>query len=1089
MLKSYNHIDELDKATLTDDDEFLEDAAAFLRERGGYDKPMSSGQIFDNFMEHMRFQDSNEITALRDLEYAQSANLEGKQRFGRLMDAYDKVDDVSWRMVGDYAEAVARAPSTYLGLISGGTGKAASVAATQAAKLGIRKVLNGAIKQAGKAAVVEGAIGLGQGAVQGATRVEAGMKDESILARSLTTGVASAAGGGLLNFGVGALGGIGKVGKLDVGKAIPLSQRQADAAAELRAKADLASAEIAKKAAEKTKTVLKEAGADKVSKVKGVLNALDADDVAAGRKLKMGLSKSDSLTAALGPEVVDNIAAAAISVSDKLQLKEGDRITTGIFNLIRDGNLDEVKVVNDILKEHNITIDQFSLMYVSELSDAGKKLNTQSQIKRLLKDIDELHQAGMTAYTAKDAKDIVEKGVDATATQNILNKARDLDKLGIGLMTAQPATTMRNNIGGGFRMAVDATVRTMDNVIHKGVWSTMSDAQKKLSVEDSLTQQYGRAEAQNIMRSAETNPQILEDLYSKYARGSQGIFSGTGDVAKYVFNPYEGKVVRNLFEESFPEEGERLFRQAADIESRKGESAFAKVGRKVNILNTMSDNMFKQGVLAASISRSLKDKGLNLNEIIEQGKFNQIPQEVFEKAVKDAYEFSYQSNFRGESGLFAGIAKYGVKAQEKAPFIVSAFMPFPRFVANQLKFQYEHMPVIGLLDTVGSKTKFMERLPKQLAGTSALTAAYMWRVEQGPEAEWFEIKRDGDKYINGKAIYGPIAPFMVVADMIYRTQNGTLPPSISKYYGRAVIEATLGSTFRTGLGLAGIESLFNGNISNLAVDDFSEALGTFLGRHTIPAGVAKDLYSQFDPQSKLVPATRTGEENWFDYLYKATTRNLPDVPLASWTGLKTMDYDTPAVSPFMTGPLTAVSPIEKQLFGATVTKKSPLMREMSRLGLVYPDLYAKDSDDKIDFYTRQELSRAGGAQNMNEVLTKIVQSDEYRRASQAEQIKFLKSTSTSLRESAKKVAKGRLKSEAARRGDPFSRVEIADWDKIPKGDKAIINQYYQEEFGTGNSIAEDKDLFIYQGDKKINVLTWALSVAPNIRSLDISKAR
>ena len=165
------------------------------------------------------------------------------------------------------------------------------------------------------------------------------------------------------------------------------------------------------------------------------------------------------------------------------------------------------------------------------------------------------------------------------------------------------------------------------------------------------------------------------------------------------------------------------------------------------------------------------------------------------------------------------------------------------------------------------------------------------------------------------------------------------------------------------------------------------------------------------------------------------------------------------------------------------------MREMSRLGLVYPDLYAKDSDDKIDFYTRQELSRAGGAQNMNEVLTKIVQSDEYRRASQAEQIKFLKSTSTSLRESAKKVAKGRLKSEAARRGDPFSRVEIADWDKIPKGDKAIINQYYQEEFGTGNSIAEDKDLFIYQGDKKINVLTWALSVAPNIRSLDISKAR
>ena len=1096
MLKAYNHIEELDKETLMSDDEFVSDASAFLRDRGGYEDAMDSGLVFDRFMEHMRFQDSNEITALRDLEYAQNTNLEGKQRFGRLIDAYDKVDDISLRMVADYAEAVATAPSTYLGLISGGTGKVAAVAATQTAKLGLRKVLNTAVRSAGRAAVTEGAIGLVQGGVQEGTRVSTGLQDSFDGTRTLATGIASAAGGGLLNFGVGALGTLGKtkIGPLnlgDVGAAVPLSQRQADKAAELRAKADIASSELAQTAALKSEEVLKNTSKERVNKVKNVLNALDANDVAAGRKLKMGLSESDSLTSALGPEVIKNIAAAAIRVSDKLNIGENDRITTAIFSLVRDDELglQKMKDINNILKEHNLTSDQFSLMYLSEVSDAGKTLNAQSQVKRLLKDIDELNNAGLAAFNSKEAKEIVEKNVESVAYMKILNKARDLDKFGIGLMTAQPATTMRNNIGGGFRVAVDATVRTMDNAMQKGVWSIMSDAAKKESVESSLVLQYGAKEASNIMRSAENNPKVLEGLYDKYARGSRSIFSGSADMAKYMFNPYEGKVIRNLFEESFPEEAERLFRKAADIETRRGESAFAEWGRKVNIFNTMSDNMFKQGMLSASISRSLKDRGINLSDMIEQGKFNQIPTDVFDKAVKDAYEFSYQSNFRGEKNLFSLIARGGAAAQNTVPFLVSAFLPFPRFVANQLKFQYEHMPVMGLLDTIGSKEKFLQRAPKQLAGLSMLTAAYAWRAEQGPEAEWFEISRDKENFINGKAIYGPLAPFMVVADMIYRYKNDTLPQNMTKYYGRAVLEATLGSTFRTGLGLAGVEALFNGNIENSSSDDFMKGIGSFLGRHTIPAGVAKDLYSQFDPESRMVPTSSTGDEDWFDYIAKGVTRNFPDLPLGSITGLPISDYDTPAVSPYLSGPLKSISPIEKQIFGATVTRKSPLMKEMSRLGMEYIDLYKRDSDDKIDFYTRQELSRSGGVHNLNEVSNKVINTPEYKSASQAEQIKFLNKLSTSVITGAKNVAKTRLKGEANRKGAPYSRVEIASWDTVSKGDKEIINQYYREEFGSARSIAEDKDLFIYQNNRKINVLAWAVSVAPSVRSLDISQAR
>ena len=92
--------------------------------------------------------------------------------------------------------------------------------------------------------------------------------------------------------------------------------------------------------------------------------------------------------------------------------------------------------------------------------------------------------------------------------------------------------------------------------------------------------------------------------------------------------------------------------------------------------------------ILATLEDHYKDRGINLSDMIEQGKFNQIPTDVFDKAVKDAYEFSYQSNFRGEKNLFSLIARGGAAAQNTVPFLVSAFLPFPRFVANQLKFQY-----------------------------------------------------------------------------------------------------------------------------------------------------------------------------------------------------------------------------------------------------------------------------------------------------------------------------------------------------------------------------------------------------------------
>ena len=1012
MLKAYNKIEELDKETLASDPEFLEDASLFLREREGLSPTASPDEVYNSFMEHMRFQDVNEVTALRDLEYAQNSDLEGKQRFGRLIDAYDKVnEDVSGRMMWDYAEGIISAPSTYLGLVTGGAGKAASVAGTQAAKLGVRKLVHEGLKSAGKAAIVEGAVGAATGATQTDVRVETGVEEEFTNTRALVSGLGAAAGAGILNFPVGML-----------------NAKRASKANELLESAKIKQAEKATQASEKTAEVLGKASSKEVKEVRNVLEALDPTKVAEGRRLKKNLNPSDSLEAAIGAETVDNIAAAAIRVKKKIKLKEGERITTAIHRLIDEDKLPELADVNKILDEHNLTSDQFSLVYLAEISDAGRTLSSQSQVKRalgasrtarqpqekLIDELDSLHRKGVSPLSAEDAKDL------GKARQYV----QDLDRLRLGLMTSQLATTMRNNLNGGMRIATDAVTRTFDNIVNA------------------------------------RNP-----------------LDGTRDMVKYMLNPYEGKVVRQMFAENFPEESAKLFREAADLSAKtSGETALATIGRKVNFLNTASDNMFKQAMLSASLKRRLSDSGLDLNDVIAKGEFSKIDDEILKGAIEDSLEFTYQKSMKGDDWFSKG-ARGVIKAHQEVPFVVSAFMPFPRFVANQLKFVYEHAPLIGMLplDRLGSrlparttKEYIKDKLPKQMTGAMMLTGAYMWRAKQGDTNYWYEIDDGQGNVIDGRAVYGPFAPFMLAADLMYRYQRGTMPTSIHNYV-RDTTQALLGSTFRAGVGLYAIDKLYQDAASGKGQKIIAETIGNIANTFTLPAATVKDFYGQFDPESRKIPETRDGDsDNFFDIIYRRSTRSLPDFPLNG--------YDTAALSPFETGDLSAVNPMEKQIFGFGKRKKNILTAELAKLNFTPYDLYKREQNDTYDLYTRQELSRDEGYLNLEQRMKQLILSDEYDRLSNEEKRDILKREASKVISEAKQMAQTRMEREADTKGLPYSEFDEFSFERASSILQARINSEYRRNFG-GKSVSEDKDKTIVINGKEVNVMQWAASRA------------
>ena len=1028
MLKDYNKRDELTREQLASDPDFIADASYFLRERDG-ETLLTTDEVYDKFMEHMRYQNVNEITALRDLEYAQNSDLQGKQNFARLIDAYDKVnEDFSGRMMMDYAQGIATAPSTYLGLITGGTGKAAAVAGTQAAKIGVRKALSSVFKSAVglpsavKAAAVEGAIGTGQALAQEETRVQTGLQEDIRGEQVALTGGLSALTGGIM-------GGI-------AGKA---QSKQGKAADELYEQSQIAAANRANEASEKSQEVLKTASPDKIKEVKEVLNELDPTKVAVGRRLKRDLLPGDTMEAALGSEVTENITAAAIRIKDEIDLNPGERITEGISRLIREGKMDDITEVRQILKEHNLTPDQFSLVYYAEMSEAGRKLGQAGQVRkalggrpvknvvdRVIDDIDELQGAGLSPITGKEAEDIVKN-------RKAFQYVKDLDSLRLGLMTSQLATTMRNNINGGFRIGIDATTRAIDNMINF------------------------------------RNP-----------------FDGTFDVAKFAMNPYEARVIRQVYAEEFPEDAARLFREAADLASLTGsETALATIGRKANFLNTASDNYFKQAVLSASLKRRLADKGQNLYDIIRKGEFKDIDDDILKGAVDDALEFTYQSSFKGDDA-FSKKTRGFLQLHRDAPFVVSMFMPFPRFIANQLKFTYEHAPLIGLLplDRIGSKlptrtTKeyFKDKAPKQVTGAMMLGAAYAWRLKQGETNNWYEFKTNDGKVVDGRPVYGPFSPFMLAADLIYRYKNGTMPTSI-KTYVRDSMQALLGSTFRTGMGIYALDQLYQDLDSGKSAKAVGETIGNILNTFTIPASVVRDFYGPTDPRNRIVPETREGDYgvDFFDIVGNTAVaragRSLP--PFLS------DETARPARSPFQTGPLMSINPIEKQLFGlAKREQKNTLQQEMARLNMQPFELYRRQPNQELDMYMRQELSREDGVLNLSDRMAKIIRSPEYRKKSVEGRRIALKDAVRDVINQAKERATVRIEREADMKDLPYTSVDVTSWERTDPLKKAEVEREYQEKYG-GDSVSSDKDRTIAIRGKDMNVLQWALERASQL---------
>ena len=987
MVDYTQRAEETDFVSLVEDDEFKADLVKFFS--GGrykYSKEEMLDKGFDglakDFITHMRYQSWNEVEAVRDLSYVKNKdyNPKGKEAFGRLMSAFDNSESAGQGFgdsVGDFAGAVFSAPSTYVGLGSFGVGKLGAKAATKATQLAVRyglkdhlkkkvvstglkrNVKQQALKDAATGAVTGASIATVQAGAQGETREEVidgyEYTGKDLLFDATIGGVTE----GAMGAGLGYVGGV--IGRKNRIKADDmLLERKDMLKAERQVKSRQAmntiksATDAEKKAALSRVSDLEEVLAARAG-VKGakLKGRLDPERVAKGKALLNAMSdpKADVIfESGLSSDTMRRVAAASIDLmkSDRLDIKDNERITQGIADAIRDDDTGEVfDVLNEVRSKYGLSRDEFSLIYLSEVSRAGQTLGFASAVKRgaNLAGLDTLFEKGASSMSSDEmvmmGKEAIRRGSEKG---KVLGFFQDLDAMRISFMTSQPVTTMRNLRNSGILVATDIVDQT-NRALYKGI--------------------------------IEGETQAIRDFLPNMTAILRG----------YSFNKAEASVIREILFEEGGEQYKRLFNDSMRVDvGLEGQSIMAKAGRFVNTFNTATDSVLKEGMFYGSLDRQFREKyNVSLTEWLKANKsLDDLPPEInLDKSIEDANRFTMQRTFRDDDSKLARLTKWAVDLNRRLPFLVSegVGVPFPRYVGNHVQMVAEYTPLFGEIlqqSNIVSKTEDASlRYARQATGAMMLFGGWQLADMRQGESDYATLR---NTIVNSegmtedmKQYLGPALLHMYVGDYIWRKQNG-LPAELKKRDIREILGGIPEFSFDFAVADELIKFAFPGQGEVSDSEALEKELGNMLATFTYPQTIARDMMGQLNPDAAGSPFTRdlaiTSEVNTKgtslnlksrpSFVVGQTTRMLIDTEFLQYTQSFNGENDIQYYRFSNPVAIGTVNPVIKQIYGSSDEPPlTGLEEEMNKMQLKDFEIYSKRNvpNANIDLILRQRLAK------------------------------------------------------------------------------------------------------------------------------------
>lgn len=912
-----------------------------IRRNKVFDPEKDSKEDFVNeYLADQRFTDFNtafgtvaELAYIKNADPADAAKTAlARKVYENTASFYEEGGQSGIRPYYDIVKAIVTDPTTYLGFGVGkaatmGAAKVAAGAATkEAAQLGLKSV---AKKSAYIGAVTEGLVGVASAATGEKLNqaVSVALDEEP---RDVSLGVI-----GLVGAVSAALGGAGayKAVSTDPSKYVGRLAKEIEAG----------NTKVAKTLSDPP-TKLEKAAMDPIS--------LNMDSVVEAYMKNYGASILEELDpagiitdASLKETFVRTTAQAAFKImqtNDEFLPKPGEKAMNALGRIIANTDAIDGTIIESGLAQLGITKEQYASMFVKSTSEAGKVLNSLSQTGKWMQQV-----RGVSPQFEKQFDSLYGKDDEyISAFSKFTNVVKRVERESKVWITSGIDTLSRNAIGTTLGLSVKSGVRIMEGF----TYALGAGARDALS-------------GKGIDRSRKIVADSFHDAIDVWSKiGTTGGRTLAAETAEEIlkFNPSVRETLFSALQET-------------------GNEEISKIGRWANTLNVAVDGLYRRAVFTSSIERQLRDQGMDLYTDF-LGKKKVVPSAVIKRAMDESLKttFSYmpkpsKATNQGIEESFQNGAAGLIKLIENTPF-TSLIIPFPRFMANAMAFQYRYSPLgwagIGKDLAQARAAKDAGDIAKATllyrqanmkftqgsVGLGAIIAAMKYR-ESRQDQDWYTVELTEGGTTDVRALF-PIAPYFAVADFLVKYKNGDTAKTSE------MIQTIVGMKLPAGSQNTFLDQLVAATSSEKEADGLAisigKVIGDFAGRFTQPFILKQvfDTVDMFREDGTVVrdPNVMSEDGEWYELGAEAAAKRVVGkLPVAK----EMLPEAAPRIKE--NDKIYREGEIFNRLIGVRqIPNKSPEEKEITKLGLSPYALYGassgmKDFDNKLVREANKEI--------------------------------------------------------------------------------------------------------------------------------------
>lgn len=745
-------------------------------------------------------------------------------------------------------------------------------------------------------------------------------------------------------------------------------------------------------------------------------------------------------------EVIGKIVNDTLKMSEKKSAKEikeqteklliGTDTEKGILDMI-EGDISE-DVIESALRQSGLTNKQFVDAMGASYQDAGRFLQTASNVGKIIKGI---------ARIDKELADALTEQLPSDEIIGIFGKSHQfmqrLDRERRALMVTQISTTVRNVGTAAIRLPMEAAA----NAIEAAIYHIGRGA-------DAATSGNMIAGTNGSFRD------IIRDSFGAMSRLRD--VSGTADIADSLLSHNTSLA-------------SRINRTLQEVDSDK---SLSWITTKLNGLNIAQDIMFRRAIFVDTIDKRMRRAGIIVDNPTKLGQYKSLeeftasgkvlPSTVLSDAVEESLSFTF-SRMPKAGGKKGGdtVGHYFVKFNEAlgpipGPIGTAAF-PFARFMVNALQFQFQYSPVSVVssaytnvlgrfarraseaakkadnadLATAKGKeaaqlfSKSREDFSKGVVGTAALMAAIKYRSDN-QDVKWYEGSTENGTY--DLRPFFPIAPYLAVADVIVKMGNGTEIDS------KDFIEGFTGAQWRTGASSFVVDNFFEAikgtdKSSEKIAEIGGQYVGEIFGGFATPIRVVRDVQAAYDTEAAIIRDSKQYEGFGSSSRFSQALSNTIAKDLPSYA------KELPELeSPTREGPIFRQSPMVGQFTGLRKeAKRNPAEKELTRLGYKSFEISPSTGDKKADAFVKRFL---GG--EIENKLSAYVESEEYQSKTEAEKRLVIRNRLRLYRSIAKQLGEIEAIKVSEEGYTPFDRAE---YNSMSKAERNAADDYYMQKYG------------------------------------------